>query len=356
MEQRTRLIVLFGGQSPEHDVSCISARHILAAADPDRFDVVPVAIGRDGVWRTADEALSALADGPDALPDALLSTGSPIEPMTALTQPDGVQTVVFPAIHGPMGEDGTVQGLLELANIAYVGSGVLGSAVCMDKALAKELTAFHEIPQAAWRTVHFSEISDALVAEIEGDLGLPVYVKPANMGSSLGVSKAATLDELAEALDLAASYDEWIVVEENIDGHEIEVAVLGNHAPIASIPGEIVPGASFYTYEDKYRDGVAELHIPARLPDAVNEAIRSAAVKAYRALRCEGLARVDFFYDAKYDRILLNEINTMPGFTPISMYPKMWAATGIEYPDLISRLVDLAVARHDRRLAHRRTE
>ena len=349
------MIVLFGGQSAEHDVSCTSARHVLAAIDPERYQVEPIGITRDGQWVRAQAALEAMADGVAALPTRLEAAGPAVDPMPVLAGPVDDVPVVLPVLHGPQGEDGTIQGLLELMNVPYVGTGVLGSALAMDKIKAKDMFDAHGVAQAAWRGFHSTEIAEELLDDIADELGYPMFVKPANMGSSVGVSKAADRKSLADAVALAASYDEWIVVEEAVVGREIECSVLGNLDPVVSVAGEILTGAEFYDYEDKYDDG-AELLIPAPLDDHELAAMQEVAVQAYKALRCEGLARVDFFYEAEGRGWLVNEINTMPGFTPISMYPKMWAASGLEYPDLIDRLVELAVERHDRRNAHRRTD
>jgi D-alanine-D-alanine ligase len=354
-EARIRLVVLFGGQSAEHDVSCVSARHVLAAVDRSRYIVEPVGITRDGRWVSADAALAALDQGVAALPDALVAEGSPIDALPTLAGSGDEATVVFPVLHGPMGEDGTIQGLLELLGVPYVGAGVLGSALCMDKVKAKELLAHHGIPQARFEAHHADQLPAVDPEALVERLGLPLFVKPANLGSSVGVSKVKDVSGVAPALALAASYDEWIVVEEGIDGREIELSVLGNTAPQVSVPGEILAGAEFYDYEDKYLDGSAELRIPAELPPEVTAELQRLAAAAYTILRAEGLARADFFYEEHGRGILLNELNTMPGFTPISMYPKMWAASGLPYPALIDRLVELALERHDRRNRHRRT-
>ncbi|RLE21643.1 MAG: D-alanine--D-alanine ligase [Actinobacteria bacterium] len=349
------LIVLFGGESAEHDVSCTTAAHVLKAADPERYTITAVGISTNGQWALADEAMRALSDGPDEIPGQLDPTGSNLSPtpmLAEITAGDEL-AVVLPLLHGPMGEDGTVQGLLELANVPYVGSGVLGSAVAMDKAMAKQVMAAAGIPQAQYRAFAEHEIRPGLPAELADELGLPVFVKPANMGSSVGVTKADSVEALRDAIDYALTYDEMIVVEEAIAGREIEVAVLGNLAPEASVPGEIVPGEEFYSYEDKYVTDGAELLIPAPLDEQAATEVRDMAVEAFRALRCEGLARVDFFYemdDSGNGRgWLCNEINTMPGFTPISMYPKLWIESGMTYAGLIDRLVELALERHSRR-------
>lgn len=352
MTQRHRLVVLFGGQSAEHDVSRVTARHIVAAIDPSRFIVDAIGITRDGVWQRTAVA-DAITSGTVAeLPAALETAGTAIEPLLAIA-PTDVPVVVLPLLHGPMGEDGTVQGLLDLAGVPYVGSGVLGSSLCMDKAMAKQAASSFGIAQANWRTVHSDDITASTPTDLMNELGPVTFVKPANMGSSVGVSRSTTAEELHEALAVAAHYDEWIVVEEAVTGREIEVGVLGNRTLEASVPGEIVPGDAFYSYDDKYHDGVAQTLIPAALsPDAALE-VRMLACHVGQALRVQGLARIDFFYEEHGRGFLLNEVNTMPGFTPISMFPKLWETTGIDYPDLINRLVDLAIERHDKRLEHR---
>lgn len=352
MTNQYRLVVLFGGESAEHEVSCVTARHVVAAADPDRFDVDAIGITRSGEWlRTGAGAIAGSGDV-DALPSALEAAGTEVEPLAAV-EPGERPTVVLPLLHGPMGEDGTVQGLLDLAGVPYVGTGVLGSALCMDKSMAKQAAASFGIAQGAWVSLHADDITAQTAGELRNELGDVVFVKPANMGSSVGVSKASTDAELVEALAVAATYDEWIVVEEAILGREIEVGVLGNRSLEASVPGEIVPGDEFYSYDDKYHDGVAQTLIPARLTEQETAEVRALACRVGEALRVQGLARIDFFYEEHGRGFLLNEVNTMPGFTPISMFPKLWEASGLNYPDLISRLVDLAVERHDKRLAHR---
>ena len=365
-DRRVRLVVLFGGRSAEHDVSCVSARHVVAAANPEKYVVEPVGITREGRWVQATEALGV---GPEALPEQLSAAGPEIEPLPALAAGRGADpsrpTVVLPILHGPMGEDGTVQGLLELARVPYAGAGVLASALCMDKTAANTMLAAAGIAHTRWRNVTVDdadasdeELSPEIDAIIE-DLDLPVFVKPARMGSSVGISRATTVQAVADGLRLASRYDRSIVVEEEARAREIEVAVLGNDEPEASLPGEIIPGAEFYDYADKYDDG-AELLIPAPLDGGEIAACQSLAIDAYRALRVEGLARVDFLYedgrDGRGDRgWMVSELNTMPGFTPISMYPKLWAATGLPYSQLIDRLVDLAMERHARRERHTHT-
>ena len=356
---RVNLVVLFGGQSAEHDVSRATAAHVLAALDPDRYEVRVVGISRDGKWVEADDAaidaVRALRDGAAGVGPAIAAgidvVGRPTVPDTALGggTPDAVPTVVLPLLHGPLGEDGTVQGLLELADVAYVGAGVLGSAVAMDKAMAKTVLAARGIPQARWHTVFEHEIGAGTGEELAADLGLPLFVKPANMGSSVGVTKAKSVDDVERAIATALTYDSVVVVEEAIVGREIEVAVLGNTAPHASVAGEIVPGHEFYDFDDKYVDGGAKLLIPAPLSETDAATVRRLAVDAFRALRGDGLARVDFFFEEGGRGFLCNEANTMPGFTPISMYPKLWQATGLAYPELLDELVRLALDRHARR-------
>jgi D-alanine-D-alanine ligase len=347
--ERIHLVVLFGGQSAEHDVSCVTATAVLAAADPSRYRITPIGISREGHWALASGAVEALAAGPAALPARLDPTGAPVTPDAVLAPRDGERTVVLPLLHGPMGEDGTVQGLLELADVAYVGCGVLGSALAMDKALAKQVLAHNGIAQARFRAFRDHERTPGLPNDLVADLGLPCFVKPANMGSSVGVTKARTVEELRDAIEVALGYDDWVVVEEAIVGREIEVGVLGSTDPIASGPGEIVPGADFYDYEDKYVTDGAQLLIPAPLTAAETEEVRDLAVRVFQVLRCDGLARVDFLFEEGGRGFLCNEANTMPGFTPVSMYPKLWQAAGMTYAGLIDRLVELAVERHGRR-------
>ena len=453
-----RLVVLFGGRSAEHEVSCVSARHVLAAADPDKYEIEPIAITKRGRWVRATEAAEALKTRAQELPPSLPAAGPAVDPIPLLEAASPSQgqnldqatgapiTVVFPVLHGPNGEDGTIQGMLELADVPYVGAGVLASALCMDKSMANTMLTAAGIPHARWRAVTltdpdratpgsptgdasaeptsattpagsayttpqptsdiiaqstggiaatatnnttseteglatpgagagvvppgavgggFSEgdIAAQVVAEAERaveDFGLPLFVKPANMGSSVGVTKARDLPEVIEAINLALRYDHTVLFEENVNGREIEVAVLGNQHPEASVPGEIVPGADFYDYNDKYQDG-AQLIIPAELEHHEAEAAQKMATDAFRALGVEGLARVDFFYeDGRQGRgnrgWMVNELNTMPGFTPISMYPRLWQASGLAYSDLIDRLVQLALERHQRRQRHTHTE
>ena len=359
LPERIRLVVLFGGRSAEHDVSRVSASHVMSAIDPDRYEVVPVGITRDGDWQLAEEAVALLTDR-RSLPPSIDVAGPRADPLALATAgTDAVRTVVIPVLHGPNGEDGTVQGLLELAGLPYVGAGVLGSAVAMDKVMAKTVLDAHGIPQPRWRAVPVNDLSaPGLAEDLLAELGPVVFVKPANMGSSIGVSRADDVDSVLEALATAARYDELLVVEEGIGSptervRELECGVLGNLSPRASVVGEIVPAADFYDYEDKYADGKALTVIPAEVDDETSRTVRELAVRTFRALRAEGMARVDMFLTPASDpagsRLLVNEINTLPGFTPISMFPMLWRASGLEYPQLIDELVRLALERHDRR-------
>ena len=357
---RTRLVVLFGGRSAEHEVSCTTVVSVLAAVDLDRYDVVPVGITSDGRWLLAEEAQRLLVEqGPAALPPVLEVGGRPIDAFETLAAPastaaggdsgDSAAPVVFPLLHGPFGEDGTIQGLCELAGVPYVGSGVLGSAACMDKVVTKRLLGEAGLPVAGWLALREWDVDDRVADRVGEALGWPVFVKPAGLGSSVGVSRVADAAALGPALADALAFDEWVIVEEAITGREIECGVLGDHWPEPSVPGEIRPSREFYDYEDKYVDGRAELLVPAPLPHAVAAEVQTLAVAAFVAVRAEAMARVDFFYEEGGRGLLLNEVNTIPGFTPISMYPRMWEASGVAYPELVDRLVGLALERHSRR-------
>lgn len=348
LPDRVRLVVLFGGQSPEHEVSCVSAREVIAALDPRRYDIEPVGIRSDGTWTRADATRELLTRHAD-LPDRLSPDGGPFDPMQELAPTEDPPTVVFPVLHGPHGEDGTVQGLLELVGVPYVGSGVLGSALAMDKAKAKEVFAQAGLPQARYLAAPTWELDVPRIAEAMDLLGPTVFVKPANMGSSVGVGKARHLDELVDGVAAAAAYDDWIVIEEAIEGRELEIGVLGNEAHRTSVVGEIIPGADFYDYEDKYVDGRAKLLIPAPVPTEIAHEAQRIARDAARAARVEVFARVDLFYEENGRGLLLNEVNTIPGCTPVSMFPQLWAATGLTYASLLDEMVRLALERHRRR-------
>jgi D-alanine-D-alanine ligase len=343
---RTRLAILYGGRSAEHQVSVVSARSVMEALDPDRFEVVPIAITRAGAWLLPDRSPLELTASDGALPEVeAAGTELAVRPEQGV----GGVDVVFPILHGPFGEDGTVQGLFELADLPYVGSGVLASALAMDKAMAKVVLAQAGLPQAPYLVVperDWRADPDRVAAEVEGRLAYPVFTKPARLGSSIGISKVKTPDRLAAGLGDAFAHDTKALVEQGIVARELECGVLGNDAPEASVVGEVVPGHEFYDFEAKYLDESLKLEIPAPVPGAVRERVRELSLRAFQALDCEGFARVDFFYEEATGRVLLNEVNTIPGFTPKSMFPMLWGASGLSYPDLVARLVDLAVERH----------
>lgn len=358
-QKRIRVGIIFGGRSGEHEVSLRSARSVMDAIDRDRYEVLPIGITKDGHWIAGNDPYKALTSGEvAATPAALLGEpGDPtlkaIEPVAgsgrSLTDIASLD-VIFPILHGPYGEDGTIQGLLELADIPYVGSGVVGSAVGMDKAIFKSVMIAHGIPVLPHVLVLRSEWEagrEAVLDRIESALSYPMFAKPANLGSSVGINKARDRGQLAAAIDEAARYDRRLLVEQGIPAREIEVSVLGNEQPIASIPGEIVPGDEFYSYVDKYISDKAQLLIPAPLDDETAARVQSLAVAAYTAIDAAGLARADFLLDKETGGLWMNELNTIPGFTSISMYPKLWEASGIPYPELIDRLIQLALERHE---------
>jgi D-alanine-D-alanine ligase len=344
---KLRVGVIFGGRSGEHEVSIVSAASIFKHLDRNRYDAVPILIEKSGQWTLAP--VPTAASPTEAMRPERPDGGSPVDPTTAL----GGLDVVFPVLHGPFGEDGTVQGLLELANVAYVGAGVLGSAVGMDKAVMKVLFAAAGLPIVPHLTVlrrEWDAQAAALTARVARELRYPVFVKPANLGSSVGISKAKSDAELVEAVQLALQFDRKIVIEAGVtQAREIECAVLGNDDPQASIPGEIVVTHpdGFYSYDAKYVDATgSKTTIPAEIPADTTERVRRLSVEAFRVLDLAGLARVDFFLNGQSGELFVNEVNTIPGFTAISMYPKMWEATGLRYPDLIDRLIALALERH----------
>jgi D-alanine-D-alanine ligase len=386
--KKIRVGILFGGRSGEHEVSLLSAASVLKAIDKNKYDVVPIGITKEGRWLTPAHAERLLrgeapheesgrhlrAGDPQATPGAaVLAKGEavivppvpqshglvPFESAASDSTPRPAEhsidvDVVFPVLHGTFGEDGTIQGLLELADIAYVGAGVLGSAAGMDKDVMKKLFASAGLSIVKHVTIlrnQWKQDPKKVTREVENKLNYPVFVKPANLGSSVGISKAHDRKELGPAMETAAGYDRKIVIEQGVGGkkhkaRELEVSVLGNDAPQASIAGEIVPSAEFYDYNAKYLDEGSQLLIPARITKKQMKEVQQMAVSAFQAVDCSGLARVDFLMDPKTSRIYVNEINTMPGFTSISMYPKLWAASGVEYTALIDRLIELAVERH----------
>ncbi|NJP07009.1 MAG: D-alanine--D-alanine ligase [Chloroflexaceae bacterium] len=367
--------VLFGGQSGEHEVSLMSGRAVMLALDPAKYQILPVGIARDGSWIVGNHALDVLLQQADQsrLP-AHAQWRHPVEEQEL--QPslfsgryaslaagrsvtwhprdlfDAFQVdVVFPALHGPMGEDGTLQGLLDMADIPYVGCGVAASAVGMDKALMRSAFAAHQLPILPWLLVlkhEWNDYPERVYAQIEEALRYPVFVKPANMGSSVGVTRANNRSQLVQSLAEASRYDRRIVVEQGISAREIEVSVLGNDYPRASVPGEVVPSDDWYTYEAKYLSGRSQILIPANLSLELRNEARSLALRAFTAIDGSGLARVDFLLDRETERLWVSEINTMPGFTPISMYAKLWVASDMEYSTLLDRLVELAFERYHR--------
>lgn len=361
--EKLRVGLLFGGRSVEHDVSLVSARSILAALDRRRYDVSLIGIDDAGRWhlaegsRTPAEAL----DGPEVFLPAcpsgarlrLAEASSNASATTSMREALSQIDVVFPIVHGRGGEDGSLQGLLELAEVPYVGSGVLSSAVQMDKDVAKRLLNAAGLPVTPWICFTAGRLQreglPAAADRAAAEIGLPLFVKPANSGSSVGISRADTHDELVAALALALRYDRKVVVETAVDGREIEVAVLGNDEPRASLAGEIRAAQAFYDYDAKYRDDSTQLIIPADLEAPLMEALRETAIAAYRALDASGLARVDFLVERGTGTFMINELNSLPGFTDVSMYPKLWEATGVPYPALLDQLIELALERHGER-------
>jgi D-alanine-D-alanine ligase len=340
MSTPTRIAVLMGGASSEHEVSLASAAAVIAALDPARYEVTPVLISREGVW-SADERPVTIARGADGAPRLVF--------LDAATAPRELD-VVFPVLHGPNGEDGTVQGLLECAGVAYVGAGVAASAVAMDKALFKDVLRANDIPTADWVVISdaaWRADPDAARARIAAHLTYPVFVKPSRLGSSVGISRVAEPGELDAAIELALRHDPKVLVERGISGREIEVGVLGEDEPVASPVGEIGYDADWYDYETKYQPGRMRLELPAAIPVEAADRARALALRAFDAVECRGLARVDFFLSDDGE-VLLSELNTMPGFTPTSVYAALMGAAGIGYGDLIDRLVAIGVARHER--------
>ena len=353
-DQPVRLVVLYGGRSAEHEVSCISARHVVGAIDRNRYDLQMVGITTAGEWVDTTEAALGAASGPAVAalpsPDAVLHDEPSTAADLATITEAGPQVVVLPLVHGPMGEDGTLQGLLELAGVPYCGAGVAGSAAAMDKGMAKALIAAAGIPQARYLYRRETQFDRALVGRVERELGWPVFVKPANMGSSIGITRVKDSGGFDTALRKATRYDTAVVIEEAVsDARELEIGVLGWPDLRTSVPGEIKPSHEYYDFEDKYLDGAAGLDVPASLPEDVAAEMSRLAVATCEALRVDSMARVDFFFEASGRGLLVNEVNTIPGFTPISMYPRMWAASGVAYPELVDILVQQALRRAERR-------
>jgi D-alanine-D-alanine ligase len=353
--------VIFGGRSGEHEISLLSARSVLAALDLEKYEVTEIGITHEGTWLVGNNVLQAMNEKKyktlrpaTLLPDPtrqglfLLAIRQQGEMLEILTHLD----VVFPVLHGTFGEDGTIQGLLELANLAYVGAGVLGSSVGMDKGLFKDVMVKNNVPVLDYFIVLRRDIEadiNRVCKRAEELAPYPLFVKPANLGSSVGISKCRRRSDLIEGLLDAARYDRRLLVERGVNGREIEISVLGNDDPVASIPGEVIPAADFYTYDAKYHDDRSQLSIPAPLSPEQVDQVQALAITAYRAIDCAGMARVDFLLDKETGQLYLNELNTIPGFTQISMYPKLWDASGVPYPMLVDKLIELALERRRER-------
>ncbi|GCE27017.1 D-alanine--D-alanine ligase A [Dictyobacter alpinus] len=368
-QKKIRVGVIFGGRSGEHEVSLSSAKAIMDNLNPEKYEVVPIGITRIGQWLLGAEPAQLLAAGQAVQTDTQNSnltsvtfTGDPtighLIPLKQGTTLDkeGKLDVVFPVVHGTYGEDGTLQGLLEMANVPYVGCGVLGAAVGMDKEKMKMIFETAHLPNVkylVYRRNQWERSPEEIMDAIEAQLGYPNFVKPANLGSSVGINKAHDRLELEHAMRVAAEYDRKIIVEQNINCRELECAVLGNDEPLASVVGEIVASNAFYDYKAKYIDNKSTVVIPADIPQQTAEEIRRYAVQAFQALDLSGLSRVDFFIDKETEKVYINEVNTFPGFTEISMYPKLWNASGLPYPELLDRLIELALERFDDRQRNR---
>jgi len=356
---KLRVGVIFGGRSGEHEVSLRSARSVIRELDPTKYEVVPIAISKSGQWFSGAGVLEACEQGDLEGLDPVTFLPEPGNNMLYRRKEDGVLEalinidMVFPVLHGTFGEDGTLQGMFEMAEMPYVGAGVLASSVAMDKVLFKDVMKSWNIPIVDYVLLTGQEITDdfdAMLEKAEGVAPYPLFTKPVNQGSSVGVSKCKNRSDLIEGLLEAAQYDRRVMVEKGLDAREIEVSVLGNENPEASIPGEIVPGDEFYSYRAKYIDDTSDLLIPAALDQDLSEEIRRIAVEAFKAIDGAGMARVDFLLDKVDGKPYVNELNTIPGFTSISMYPKLWEATGLSYPELLDRLIELALVRQNQKM------
>lgn len=357
--RKLRVGVLFGGRSAEHEVSLVSANSIMRALDRSKYEVVPIGVTPEGKWISSSSALTLLRDfkPTDKLVQNILLPDPRTRGLFSCERgggkPSGQLDVIFPVLHGTFGEDGTMQGLFELADLPYVGAGVLGSAAGMDKIISKQLFRQEGLPVAPYVWFDAQEFPlrrTRIITEIEKRLGYPCFVKPANMGSSVGISKVRTRKELLSAIELAVGYDLRVLVEKSIErAREVEIGVLGNARPESSIPGEIIPSNEFYDYDAKYVDGKSRAVIPARLPATLMKTLRDYAVRSFTAIDCQGMARVDFLISPSLRTVVVNEINTIPGFTSISMFPKLWEASGLPYGKLLDRLIQLAIERHELR-------
>jgi D-alanine-D-alanine ligase len=354
---KLRIGVIFGGRSGEYEISLMSARSVIGVLDPQRYEITQIGITHEGTWVTGENVLEAMEKGKtDHLHTAVLFADPTWEGLSVIRKTEqgnmvelfAKLDVVFPVLHGTYGEDGTLQGMLEMADIAYVGAGVLGSSVGMDKGVFQAVMQANQIPVIETIVVLRNDLTqrmDEIIAQAEELAAYPLFTKPANLGSSVGVSKCHNRSDLIEGLMEAARYDRRILIQRGVNGREIEVSVLGNDAPEASVPGEVVPSREFYSYEAKYIDNASELLIPAPIPEATVRLARELAVRAFKAIDCQGMARVDFLLDRDDGELYLNELNTIPGFTSISMYPKLWEACDLTYPRLVDRLIELALER-----------
>jgi len=346
MSIKTKVGLIFGGRSAEHEVSLVSAAAVYGNLDPNKYEVISIYIRKEGTWEIVESPLLPDREPARGRTRSFLPWGNP--GLDQAPAPD----IYFPVLHGPYGEDGTIQGLLEMADVPYVGAGVLASAVGMDKALSKALFENRGLPVVPYRVLFEPEWKrerKSLIEEILKELPFPVFVKPSNLGSSVGISKVKSPGDLEAALELAFGYDRKVIIEQGVEGREFECSVLGNDSPAASLPGEVIPYREFYDYRDKYVDGKTGFVIPAKLSAALISEIQRLAVSAFRAIDGAGMARVDFFYAEGPGKLYLNEVNTIPGFTEISMYPRLWEASGLPFPALVDRLVELGFERHERK-------
>lgn len=368
-QKKIRVGIVFGGRSGEHEVSLSSAKAIMDNLNPEKYEVVPIGITKTGQWLLGTEPAQLLAAGQAVQTDntnanvtSVTFTGDPtlgrLIPLKQGTQlgENGKLDVIFPVLHGTYGEDGTLQGLLEMANVPYVGCGVLGAAIGMDKEKMKmifETAGLPNVKYLVYRRNQWERSPEEIMDEIEAQLGYPNFVKPVNLGSSVGINKARNRQELEHAMRVAAEYDRKIIIEQNINCREFECAVMGNDEPLASVVGEVVASNDFYDYKAKYIDNKSTVTIPANIPQQTSEEMRRYAVKAFQALDLNGLSRVDFFIDKDTEKVYINEVNTFPGFTEVSMYPKLWKASGLPYTELLDRLIELALERYEDRQRNR---
>lgn len=335
---KKRIAIIFGGKSAEHEISIISARSVFDAINKDRYDVISIYIDKDGLWRIVSSPYSE---------NEFTKRGYSFLPWS-FNEENIEADIYFPVLHGPYGEDGTLQGLLDMADVPYVGAGIMGSALGMNKAKTKEILSFHNIPVVEWvsfRDVDWKEKREEILGRCE-KVSLPLFVKPSNLGSSIGITKVKDFSELPDAIERAFEWDRVILIERGVNAREIECSVLGNDKPIASVPGEVIPYREFYDYKDKYLEGKTKFVIPANVSEEEKKKFQELSIRTFLALECFGMARVDFLMERETHEIFVNEVNTIPGFTSISMYPKLWEASGISYPELIERLIQLAFERH----------